>query len=189
VYDVQKYPACVRALLAEPFVAPLDAGPRDAGRVRQLADLGPGDVVGQRMPAEPEMAQACLAGLWLYVGHLDASHELSQQIDTTTGSYWHAIMHRREGDFENSKYWFRRVGPHPAMTTLLAELRTTDLAHEPAEVRQLCSAAKWDPFRFVDLCRAAVGGRTELIEACRNIQSREWQTLFDFCFESARAVA
>ena len=56
------------------------------------------------------MAAACLAGLWLHHNFLDESHTLSQDIDTTTGSYWHAIMHRREGDYGNAKYWLHRVG-------------------------------------------------------------------------------
>ncbi|SVE48716.1 uncharacterized protein METZ01_LOCUS501570, partial [marine metagenome] len=55
------------------------------------------------------------SALWLYVDDLDRSHTCSQSIDDTTGSYWHGIMHRREGDFSNSHYWFRKVGNHPAM--------------------------------------------------------------------------
>jgi hypothetical protein len=49
------------------------------------------------------------AGLWLYVDDLDRSHHVSQSIETPVGSYWHGIMHRREGDFSNAKYWFRRA--------------------------------------------------------------------------------
>ena len=55
------------------------------------------------------------AALWLYVDELDKSHKISQGIDDATGSFWHGIMHRREGDFSNSHHWFRKVGAHPAM--------------------------------------------------------------------------
>src|SRR5690606_38969416 len=48
---------------------------------------------------------ALQAGLWLYIDELDRSHVVSQTIDDATGSYWHGIMHRREGDFGNSHYW------------------------------------------------------------------------------------
>lgn len=52
------------------------------------------------------------AALWLYVDELDRSHSISQQIHDADGSYWHGIMHRREGDFSNSHYWFRQTGNH-----------------------------------------------------------------------------
>src|SRR5689334_664586 len=58
------------------------------------------------------------AGLWLYVDDLDRSHTISQGIHSPTGSLWHGIMHRREGDFSNSLYWMRRAESHPLFTTL-----------------------------------------------------------------------
>src|SRR5258708_4521332 len=64
----------------------------------------------------PELA----AGLWLYVDNLEKSHAVSQGIETATGSYWHGIMHRREGDFSNSHHWMRKAREHP----LIAELES-----------------------------------------------------------------
>src|SRR5262245_42828676 len=64
--------------------------------------------------------KSMLSGLWLYHDWLDESHRISQSIDTPTGSFWHAIMHRREGDFSNSKYWYARCANHPAMAPLAA---------------------------------------------------------------------
>ncbi len=58
------------------------------------------------------------AGLWLLAGNLDESHQISQSIESPEGSFWHGIMHRREGDFWNAKYWFRRVGRHPVLSEL-----------------------------------------------------------------------
>ena len=57
----------------------------------------------------PELA----AGLWLYADNLERSHAVSQGVETATGSYWHGIMHRREGDFSNAHYWMRRAARHP----------------------------------------------------------------------------
>ncbi len=70
-----------------------------------------------RVPAIGSNA-ALVAGLWLYVDDLDRSHAVSQGIEDSTGAFWHGIMHRREGDFSNSHYWFRRVGQHPAMEAI-----------------------------------------------------------------------
>jgi hypothetical protein len=70
--------------------------------------------------AEPAMHERPIlgAGLWLYVDELDRSHRISQGASDSTGSFWHGIMHRREGDFSNSHYWFRKTGHHPAMDGL-----------------------------------------------------------------------
>lgn len=59
---------------------------------------------------------ALMAGLWLYVDDLEAAHRLCQAHEgTPIFDYWHAILHRREGDFGNSRYWFRRAASHPLL--------------------------------------------------------------------------
>lgn len=118
--------------------------------------------------ARPELA----AGLWLYVDDLDRSHTISQGIETPTGSFWHAIMHRREGDFSNSKYWYRRVGHHPAMSAI-------EVAGGGAAAGT--DVGGYDPFGFVDRVQRCVereGGRCVDLEA---LQRREWAALFEWC--------
>src|SRR5262245_2525262 len=51
----------------------------------------------------PHDAEALRAGLWLLFDYMEESHELSQKIATPSGSYWHAILHRREPDPSNAK--------------------------------------------------------------------------------------
>lgn len=103
----------------------------------------------------PTLASA----LWLYVDELDLSHTISQNIDDATGSYWHGIMHRREGDFSNSHYWFRRAGLHPVMEIV-------DGGYSPDEFVDQVAAAS-----------AAGEPATELVE----LQRREWESLFVWC--------
>jgi hypothetical protein len=55
-----------------------------------------------------------LAGLHLLNDDLDAAHRLVQtHEDDPTANYWHQLVHRREGDWGNSRYWIGKTGPHP----------------------------------------------------------------------------
>lgn len=62
-----------------------------------------------------ELPPAVSAGVWLYFDDLDKAHAIAQGLTSITGSLWHAIIHRREGDFWNAKHWYRNAGPHPGL--------------------------------------------------------------------------
>lgn len=105
------------------------------------------------------MAQCCCTGVWLRFDYLEQSHVISQGVETTEGSYWHAIVHRREPDFSNAKYWFRRVGQHAIFAPLrnAAERLAREHKTEPA-ADFLLRQSEWDPYQFVDLCEVALDG-------------------------------
>lgn len=136
--------------------------------------------------ARSDEANALMAGLWLRFDWLDQSHTISQGIESPTGSWWHAIMHRREGDFSNSKYWYRRVNSHPAAAPLSARLNELINAF-PADTSIFkINAHGWNPMAFVDLVQQVYekpsDPRHRLAVA---IQEIEWQVLFDHCTRAA----
>ena len=102
------------------------------------------------------------AGLYLWNDDLAESHARSQHLPSPTGSYWHGLMHRREGDLDNAAYWFRRVGAHPvfpavrryALARAEARAGCGDRWCE-ARLAELRRADAWDPFAFLNGCRAA----------------------------------
>ncbi|HWP47702.1 MAG TPA: hypothetical protein VNM22_11120 [Candidatus Limnocylindrales bacterium] len=184
--SVPVYTPVFKELLQEERLNPLDAGVPNLQVRKTLEALTPEKAFAPHSIVDRDMANACLAAIWLYHDFLDESHRLSQAISTPVGSYWHGLMHRREPDFSNSKYWFRRVGDFPIFESLrlaAAELASASTPH--ASTTFLIHQAKWDPFAFIDLCEACLKGRSPADMLCRQIQKREWELLFDYCFEKA----
>jgi hypothetical protein len=177
-FDRCGYPEGLSWWITDADSLPLDAGVPNREAAAALAALDLDAAFSPRKIADRAMARACHSGLWLLHNFLDESHKISQEIETPTGSFWHGIMHRREGDFSNTKYWFRRVGDHPVYAALAAA------AHDIAP-DEFFKAADWDPFDFVDRCESAVRGRSPSAEMLGRIGRREWELLFDFCYKMA----
>lgn len=145
--------------------------------VSAMSLFSPG--VGQ---AHPRAAEA-LAGLWLWHDWLDESHTISQSLHDATGSYWHAIMHRREGDFSNSKYWYARVGRHPSLDVLANQVGAI-LHSQPADKGLLrITAGGWNSNALVDLVEAVCERPDDdpQRQIAVKLQQLEWRVLFDYC--------
>ena len=124
-----------------------------------------------------ELLQA--GALWLH-GFLDESHHIAQRIDSSEGAYWHALMHRSEGDFSNSKYWYRRVGRHEIFPDLLARVRKLSSGSELTSANLLKSAA-WDPFQFVDAIEKTARGDATDTSLLQAIAREEYNLLMGYC--------
>ena len=189
-FDPQAYGPVFAPLLAVDRRRALDAGtPNRAGRAAlDSLEIKPAFAHAVRAVADRDMAACSLSAVWLLHDFLDESHTISQRLKTASGSFWHAIMHRREGDFSNAKYWFRHVGGHPVFATL-AERASELIAARGAsgkDVQSLTAGGPWDPFAFVDLCQAALRGADATSrEFCLDIQQAEWELLFDHCYRAA----
>lgn len=140
--------------------------------------------------AKPMTLTALQAGLFLLIDFFDESHSCSQSIEGEgryhTGDYWHAILHRREPDYGNSKYWFRHVGQHPIFAELASAV--SDLPAPAGESAQFLSQVtkngSWDPFGFVDLCAAAEDD-DRLREWCEAVQYEEMLLLLEHSYREA----
>lgn len=141
--------------------------------------------------ARPLLQSAAL----LWHDDLDGSHEISQGIQTADGSFLHGIMHRREPDNSNAKYWFRRGGDHPSFPALAVAVRdfaasnlqesqtlgeSGQVSGEFDFVSSLIPKGRWDAFAFVDAChRAMKQADSPDGAALQKIQELEFQTLLN----------
>jgi hypothetical protein len=176
-FDPARYPPSLSALLTPERLPELGPGKPNETARSALTALTPESAFPNLR--DRSMALACISGLWLLHDFLDESHAISQELDSPTGSYWHGIMHRREPDAGNAKYWFRRIGTHaifPALSDEAALLGYAD-ANKP-----------WNPSEFIDCCEADrdTGSGREMV--LRRVQLLEIHLLFDWCWRKTVEV-
>ena len=157
----------------------------------QLQNTPSADLFGDQALKDSSLGDTVKIGLLLWNDALDDAHRMLQEIDTRTGDHWHAIMHRREPDYSNSKYWYSRVGNHP----IFPRLRLQVLSILKADSRQLAQFASyaeaieekdnWDASQFVDWCQAADQNESEeVIEFLQIVQVEEIKLLLDYSYRN-----
>ena len=129
----------------------------DAGLKRAFAVSSPGTDGRESIRA--------LALLWH--DHHDAAHALVQDASGGVGAYIHGMLHRREPDLWNAKYWFRRVPNLPFLNALADEVKLIDGA------AALTANGAFEPARFVD----AVEAGTPDTETLKHVQVAEFHAV------------
>ena len=129
----------------------------DAGLKRAFAVTAPGTDRHETIRA--------LALLWH--DHHDAAHALVQDASGGVGAYIHGMLHRREPDFWNAKYWFRRVPNLPFFNALADEVKLIDGAGS------LVANGSFEPARFVDAVKAGLLAN----ETLKSVQAAEFHAV------------
>lgn len=104
-----------------------------------------------------------LAALHLMNDDLESAHVLVQDGANATACYLHMIVHRREGDWGNAKYWVGRTGEHPFYQ----------------EAARLAGTSTWDARAMVDRCQRGSkgGGSSPDAEAAARLAALETEEL------------
>jgi hypothetical protein len=140
----------------------------------------------------PAAAMNVRAGLLIIHDYLDSAHTLVQSADDSdhTSAYWHAIIHRREPDYSNARYWLRRVGGHPIHAQLsrdvAALLNDSSFTARLRFDRLLDRQANWDPIAFVGLCQECAAVWDERSQAAAAVQEAEMRRLLEHCCHVAQ---
>jgi hypothetical protein len=162
-------------------------GPRARPNVKSQGEVNRGlDEAFQGVNLSVANQQTVRALLLLWHDHLEASHVIAQDIPNPNGAFVHAIMHRREPDYSNAKYWFHRVGKHAAFPEIARRTQAwLKEQNQQTIAAKLLPKGTWDAFAFVDLCEdASRNSSSGSVQMLREIQRIETEVLLEHLLET-----
>ncbi len=160
----------LRALLVpagNPGLAPhrrATAWPEDAVRTRVAEAL-------DRTALSPLRREQVLGLALAWHDHWDAAHAVAQAHEGDPDcDLLHAVLHRREGDRDNTRYWLRRLGHHPAWDHLPPVAAAEGLSELTDR------GGRWRAEAFAERCLAA---KPAQVPALVRLQAAELLALLD----------
>lgn len=146
--------------------------PLDWDLARKIRESDDATITGGKSIGVGSAFALVRGGLLYAVDALDPAHAIFQEASGDLGSYWHGMMHRREADFENARYWFRRAGAQPFFNALhgAASEVSPDMARQ----------SNWDPYLFTGQCEQVRHGAEELAGEMAKLQRIEFEAIFDY---------
>lgn len=167
-----------RVLLAEGLLKtliPSDISDRQVWR--RVRDADDATIAGGQAIKNPKLFRLVHGALLYALDDLDGCHQFFQDEGSDLGSYWHGMMHRREGDFDNARYWFRRSGTLPFYDNLHSQAAQ----FSPDMAKQL----SWDPYLFTGQCEQAKFGAEDERGELPRLQRVEFDVVFDYTWRQS----
>ncbi|MBV9128359.1 MAG: hypothetical protein JO117_09765 [Verrucomicrobia bacterium] len=174
-----RYPDFIARLFVheETLAIPLPTGPLELERVIRLREADDATLRGGLPVADAALVPLVRAALFYFLNALPESHAILQKAEGDVAAYWHGMVHRREGDFDNARYWMRRAGEQPTF----AELHARAADGSPNMARQM----SWDPFLFINLCEQFRFGADDLRAEVVALGRAEFDVMFSYLWRHA----
>ena len=167
-----------RVFMAEGMLRKLiPSEPLDRELVRRIRSADDATVSGAGTIGDPAMFALVRGGLLYAADAIDEAHVIFQDNKSDLGSYWHGMMHRREGDFDNARYWFRRAGVLPVFSSI----HRAASEHSALMARQ----SNWDPYLLTGECEQTRFGAADGLDELVALQRVEFEELFDYCWRKS----
>jgi len=130
----------------------------------------------------PILAQGCL---YLYFDCFEEAHNVANDHEGSWQGNWiHAIVHRREPDAGNSRYWYARVSPPAGIYQAVGQEALRALGPKPPEgleklADKLKKSGTWVPEVFVEVCDRfrKEAPASAPFQKLAQLQEIEWQGL------------
>ncbi|MGN6371346.1 MAG: hypothetical protein ACTHN5_24085 [Phycisphaerae bacterium] len=124
-------------------------------------------------PEKQDTYDTIRAALLILADDLSPAHSLVQNLHSPLAAAWHAVIHRREADFWNSNYWWRRAASLPWEN--LGQQVSTLLAPFQHELPALCTPT-YSPSAFTDAVERHHDS-PHLVPTLLEVQRLEWKSL------------
>ncbi len=137
---------------------------------------------------DPKSLPLVQGALFLCFDCWKEAHEIADSHEGTAAGHWlHAIVHRREPDAGNSKYWYAKVKT-PAKVYeaigngVLALLKQQPVAELGPLVQKMEKSKTWEPETFVDLCDKfrEEDPQSPVYQTLARVQELEWRGLAEY---------
>ncbi len=132
------------------------------------------------------------AALYLCFDCFEEAHNIANDHEGTVAGNWlHAIVHRREPDASNSKYWYHRVAAPAKVFTAIGKEALDLLGKVPAPeleslAKKMEKSKSWEPESFVDLCDKyrEKGPQSPAYQLLARVQEIEWRGLAEYLLKT-----
>jgi hypothetical protein len=163
---------------------------------QELPDLGPGPRTGtlpettvalrlleatRGIDLSERISDLLSAAALLYHDHHDPAHNLVQDRTDPDGCLVHAMLHRREPDYWNAAYWFRRLSGHPIYRALTpGAVQAAHSTEARGVLERLTLSGDVDPLALVHECeRVAERPCARSVAYLRQVQHLEFAALVE----------